>query len=126
MPSLVDELPILALCALAASGTSHWQGIGELRVKESDRLAAIARLVRGLGGSCTEGPDWLSIEGLGSVADWQPLAEPLVADGDHRMAMTAAIAGLCGPWPTQVADFATTRSSWPGFGQTLHQLSAPV
>lgn len=123
VPSLVDELPILALCALAAAGTSHWQGIGELRVKESDRLAAIARLVRGLGGSCTEGPDWLEIVGCGSVEAWQPLAAPLVADGDHRMAMTAAIAGLCGPWPTQVADFATTRSSWPGFAQTLQGLS---
>lgn len=124
VPSLVDELPILALCALAAQGTSRWHGIGELRVKESDRLAAIARLVRGLGGTCEEGPDWLSIEGLGAVKAWQPLPGPLHADGDHRMAMTAAIAGLCGPHPTQVADFATTRSSWPGFADTLRALSA--
>ena len=123
VPALIDELPILALCAAAASGTSVWRGIAELRVKESDRLAAIVRLLTLLGVTTRHGPDWLEIDGLGSLQAVAALRAPFAPGLDHRMAMTAAVAGLCGPHPLQVSGMEAVASSWPGFVAALAQIS---
>lgn len=123
VPSLIDELPILAVAAAAAEGTSRWQGIEELRVKESDRWAAIVRLLTALGVTSRSGDDWLEIDGLGSPAAWQALQEAWQPGLDHRMAMSAAVVGLCGPQPTSVAGFDTVASSWPGFGMQFAALA---
>lgn len=123
VPSLIDELPILAVAASAAEGTSRWQGIEELRVKESDRWAAIVRLLTALGVQTRSGADWLEIDGLGSPQAWQALQGPWQPGLDHRMAMSAAVAGLCGPHAVGVAGFATVASSWPGFAQQFQGLA---
>jgi 3-phosphoshikimate 1-carboxyvinyltransferase len=123
VPSLIDELPILAVAASAAEGTSRWQGIEELRVKESDRWAAIVRLLTALGVETRSGADWLEIDGLGSPQAWQALQGPWQPGLDHRMAMSAAVAGLCGPHPVSVAGFDTVASSWPGFVQQFKVLA---
>lgn len=115
VPSLIDELPILAVAAAAAEGTSRWHGIEELRVKESDRWAAIVRLLGALGVVSRSSADGLEIDGLGSTQAWQALPGAWQPGLDHRMAMSAAVVGLCGPHPTAVEGFATVASSWPGF-----------
>lgn len=116
VPSLIDELPILALAASVATGISHFAGIGELKVKESDRLEMIVKLLTLLGIHTEHGPDWLTIHGAGSVQNWQKLEHPWQPGLDHRMAMTAAIAGLCGPHALVVENFQqAAQSSWPDF-----------
>ena len=122
VPSCIDELPILALCAACATGTSRFDGIAELAVKESDRIAAIYRLLTGLGVAVQFGDNWMQIQGVGSV-------ERLAALGhfdpglDHRMAFCAAVAGLAGPWPLAVESWSTTQSSWPDFAPTIAAVS---
>lgn len=115
VPACIDELPILALAASAAVGTSRWEGIEELRVKESDRLAAIEKLLAAIGVNTRSGSDWLEIDGVGGPAQWAAVKQLWQPGLDHRMAMSAAVAGMTGPHPVEVAGFATVASSWPGF-----------
>lgn len=119
----IDELPVLMLCAAAADGPSHFAGLAELRVKESDRLAAMARLLGGLGVRCDTGADWATVHGVGSAQRW---AQPprMAANGDHRIGFCAALCGLAGRHPVQVGGWATTRSSWPEFAACAAALAA--
>ena len=123
VPACIDELPILALAASAAEGTSRFDGIEELRVKESDRLAAIEKLMAALGIATRSGHDWLEIDGVGAPDHWRALAQAWQPGLDHRMAMSAAVTGLTGPHPVGVAGFATVASSWPGFVSQFKDLS---
>jgi 3-phosphoshikimate 1-carboxyvinyltransferase len=91
IPLMVDEVPILAAAAAWAEGETFIPGLSELRVKESDRVAAIAQNLRALGVEVEEGPDWLRIRG-GGVRRGE--VEPF---HDHRIAMAFAVAGLPGP-----------------------------
>jgi 3-phosphoshikimate 1-carboxyvinyltransferase len=125
VPSLIDELPVLAVAAAAAAGTSRWDGIAELRVKESDRLARIEVLLAALGVATRSGPDWLEIDGAGSVAAWQGGGVRYPAALDHRMAMAAAVAGLAGPRPFDVSGFSAVTTSWPGFVAAMQALASP-
>jgi len=119
-PSLVDEVPILALVATQAKGTTCFRGVGELRHKESDRLAMVVNQLRRMGAR-------LAVEGEDLYVDGPtPLAAPrrLESAGDHRMAMMLRLAGLvAGAWP-EVADEGCCAVSWPGFGRTLEALLA--
>lgn len=124
VPSCVDELPILALAASAALGTSRFEGIEELRVKESDRLTAIEQLLGALGVTTRSAHGWLEIDGVGAPGHWSELQQAWQPGLDHRMAMTAAVAGMTGPHPVSVTGFATVASSWPGFVSQFQQLSA--
>jgi 3-phosphoshikimate 1-carboxyvinyltransferase len=125
VPSLIDELPILALAAAASQGTSHFAGLAELRVKESDRLAAIVRLLEFLGVACASGPDWLTIHGVGDARHFAA-SQAVYAPGlDHRMAMTAAVANLVSPSALSIPGFAEAiSSSWPDFAEAMAALSA--
>jgi len=92
--------------------------MGELRVKESDRLSGVAELVRAFGGRAEVEGDDLLVRGGGRL-------RPGVVDarGDHRMAMAAAVAGLAaGEGPTQVAGWAAVATSYPDFGRDLAHL----
>lgn len=122
VPDCVDEIPILALCMAGARGVSTLRGLGELRVKESDRLAATAALLTGLGVAVEMGSDWLRIAGVGSPRNWQRLAtfDPGL---DHRMALCAAVAGLCGKGTDGIRNWPTTATSWPGFAQAVDALT---
>jgi 3-phosphoshikimate 1-carboxyvinyltransferase len=120
IPSL-DEVPILAVAAMAAHGTTRFRDVGELRVKESDRLAGTAALVEAFGGSAAVVGDDLVIEGTGGP--FQPAT--LDARGDHRMAMAAAIAGAACPSvgaTTSITGWETVTTSYPSFAEDLARL----
>jgi 3-phosphoshikimate 1-carboxyvinyltransferase len=119
IPSL-DEVPILAIAALVADGPTRFRDVGELRVKESDRLEGTARLVRAFGGVATVEGDDLVVEG-GTT----PTPGTVDAEGDHRMAMAAAVAAAAGPSaePTRIEGWEAVATSYPGFADTLDRLA---
>jgi len=119
IPSL-DEVPILVVAACAASGTTIFHDVAELRIKESDRFEASLALARGLGAKATGDGDDLVIEGLGTARAFGELT--LHAAGDHRLAMAAAVAGVTGSGAI-VADFDSVATSYPGFLEQLAALS---
>ncbi|MCY3909986.1 MAG: 3-phosphoshikimate 1-carboxyvinyltransferase [bacterium] len=117
MPGCIDEVPILAVAAAAADGTTVFEGIGELRVKETDRVAGVAEMLAVLGAGCRIDGDTLAITGVGCA---EALSSGTVdSRGDHRMAMAAAIAGIVGNGSVTVKDFAAIRTSYPSFGDDL-------
>jgi 3-phosphoshikimate 1-carboxyvinyltransferase len=118
VPHLIDEIPILAVAATQARGTSTLRGIGELRVKETDRIRAMAENLRALGAHVTEEKDGLIIEGP------TPLKGGLVnAMGDHRIAMSMAVAGLTAMGETVIDGSEAVAISFPTFWDLLKQLS---
>jgi 3-phosphoshikimate 1-carboxyvinyltransferase len=123
VPASVDEVPLLALASAAARGVSRLHGLAELRVKESDRLAATRRMLALLGVETEVLGDSLIVHGQGSARAWQPTGEPLTAGHDHRMAMAMAIAGIVGPVATRVQGPEAILSSFPEFQTTLANLA---
>ena len=113
IPSL-DEVPVLAVAAACAQGTTRFVGMGELRVKESDRLEGTARLLAAIGaGARIEGDD-LVVEGAGSAAGLSHFR--FDSEGDHRMAMAAAVAALAaGPGESEIDGFGGVATSYPAF-----------
>ncbi len=121
VPRTIDEFPILAATALFARGTTRITGAGELRVKESDRIGAMARELAKLGGQVRELPAGLEIEG------GHPLRGAACAShGDHRVAMSLAIAGGAIPGETRIADTACVATSFPEFWDLLAGLGGRV
>ncbi|MGE0705305.1 MAG: 3-phosphoshikimate 1-carboxyvinyltransferase [Vicinamibacterales bacterium] len=118
VPGLIDELPAIAALA-ARTGTVTVRGASELRVKESDRIAALVAGFRALGIDAEELADGFVIHGKGSphggVAD---------AQGDHRMAMAFAVAALAADGPSHIEGADAVVISYPGFFDTLGQLVA--
>jgi 3-phosphoshikimate 1-carboxyvinyltransferase len=122
IPSMIDEFPIFFVAAAFAEGVSRAQGLAELRVKESDRISAMARALAALGVPVEENGDGLAIEGSGG----SPLPGGATIDPelDHRVAMSVAVAGLHAGRPVTVADMAPVDTSFPGFAATLRELAA--
>jgi 3-phosphoshikimate 1-carboxyvinyltransferase len=118
VPSL-DEVPVLAVAAAAATGTTRFTDVAELRVKETDRLVATHRLVSALGATARVDGDTLEVDGLGSARSFQRIE--FDADGDHRMAMAAAVAATVGVGGV-VAGFAGVATSYPRFLSDLASL----
>jgi len=122
VPALIDELP--ALAALAAHGGQVTvRGASELRVKESDRIAALVTGFRALGLDADERPDGFSITGPSGGA--RPSGGVAAARGDHRMAMAFAIAALAADGPSTIEGADAVAISYPGFFDTLEQLVSP-
>ncbi len=122
VPSLIDELP--AIAALAAHGGQvEVRGAGELRVKESDRIAALVAGFRALGIDADERPDGFVV-GRASGAS-RPRGGTADARRDHRMAMAFAIAALAAEGPSTIHGADAVGISYPGFFETLGQLVAP-
>lgn len=117
---LIDEVPVLALAAARARGVTVFRGAGELRVKESDRLAAVTCGINRLGARARIEGDDLLIEGAPRPSVVRPVA--LDARGDHRLAMTWALAGLTGAVPVEVAGFDCVSASYPGFREDMERL----
>jgi len=109
VPDMIDEFPALFIAAAVAQGTTRIQGAAELRVKESDRIAVMAKGLRALGVRIEETPDGAIIEG-GALQ-----GGPVDSAGDHRCAMSFAVAGLCAATPVRIADCANVATSFPGF-----------
>ncbi|MBP7146839.1 MAG: 3-phosphoshikimate 1-carboxyvinyltransferase [Acidobacteria bacterium] len=115
----IDEIPLLAVVAAAAEGETEIRGAGELRVKESDRIAATARLLREFGADCDELPDGLLIRGgrtlRGAAVD---------AGGDHRIAMAATVAASIAAGESAIGGHEWAAISYPGFFDELRRLTA--
>ncbi len=121
VPSLIDEVPIVALAATQAAGTTRFEGVGELRVKESDRLEAVRAGLEAFGADVRAGEDWLEVSGP------TPLAGCTVPSlADHRLAMTWIIAGLIAQGETVVEGADAVGVSYPAFVEHLQRLGAPV
>lgn len=138
IPRLIDEIPVLAILASQSHGTTIIKDAQELRVKESDRIHTTINLLRALGVSVEEKPDGLIIHGLDKKpfdppkTSWQDLSEhsyyvsdeKIVFDshGDHRLAMSAAIAGLYSLKPIEILQVEFVNTSFPGFFEILHSI----
>jgi 3-phosphoshikimate 1-carboxyvinyltransferase len=115
VPNVIDELPLFLLAAAKAEGVSRLRGAAELRAKESDRLAAMAALLRGLGVTVTEHEDGLDV--VGDPRGWQ--GGVITSAGDHRIAMVGAVAGVASREGTYVDDIGCIAVSFPGFVERL-------
>lgn len=120
IPSLIDEIPLLAVCAARAEGTTIFREVGELRVKESDRLGLIAENLRAVG--CTADVQGNDLFVTGS--DHTPAGRVRTA-GDHRLAMAFAVLGTVPGARIRVDDPACAAVSFPGFAETLASIRAP-
>lgn len=117
VPALLDEIPVLAVCAAVARGKTVVKGAAELRHKESDRISAIVDNLRAMGATAGETPDGFWVEG------GKRLRGCLIkTQHDHRIAMAFAIAGLVAEGETVLDDPGCIDISYPGFLETLGQL----
>ena len=122
-PRMIDEYPILAIAAACAQGTTRLLGLGELRVKESDRLAMIAAGLAACGVALEMGEDSLTIHGAGHP----PKGGALVATAfDHRIAMSFLVLGLVSAEPVAVDDTTAIATSFPGFEALMAGLGARI
>jgi 3-phosphoshikimate 1-carboxyvinyltransferase len=122
-PSMIDEYPILAIAAAAADGISRMRGLGELRVKESDRLTAICDGLTRIGiDAALEGDD-LIVHGTNGAIPGGGLVE---ARMDHRIAMSFLIAGTGAEEPVMIDDAAHIGTSFPGFTELMNGLGAKI
>ncbi|WMT87134.1 3-phosphoshikimate 1-carboxyvinyltransferase [Pelagibacterium sp. 26DY04] len=119
-PSMIDEYPVLAVAAAFAEGPTEMVGIEELRVKESDRLAAVARGLEANGVVCEEGHDFLIVQGKGAVPGGGTVATHL----DHRIAMSFLVMGLASDKPVTVDDDRMIATSFPSFEADFTRLGA--
>jgi len=123
-PSMIDEYPILAVAAALAEGETRMEGLKELRVKESDRLAAVARGLAAAGVEVEEGPDWLVVRGSGGRPPKGGCT--VTVDLDHRIAMAFLVLGLVSENPVAIDDGAAMATSFPGFVAVMNGLGADI
>ena len=121
VPSMIDEFPILAVAAAFAEGETRMTGLAELRVKESDRLAAIARGLAACGVAVEEGKDSLTVKGQGRKPAGGAAIE---ANLDHRIAMAFLVLGLAAERPVAIDDGSPIDTSFPGFVPLMNGLGA--
>jgi 3-phosphoshikimate 1-carboxyvinyltransferase len=117
IPRIIDEIPVIAVAASVAEGTTTIRGAAELRVKESDRISATATELAKLGAQIEELPDGMIIYGVprmkGNRCD---------SHGDHRLAMALAVAGLIAEGETIISGAEAVNISYPGFWNDLEKL----
>jgi 3-phosphoshikimate 1-carboxyvinyltransferase len=116
IPRAIDELPVLAVAACLAAGETVIRDAAELRVKESDRVAVLARELGRLGADIAPQPDGLVIAGGRRLHGGR-----VRSGGDHRIAMALAVAGLCADGPVIIEDSACVETSFPGFEAALRR-----
>jgi len=118
VPSMIDELPLLACVGARARGTTEIRGAAELRVKESDRIATVVSNLRAIGASADELPDGLVVTGSAT-----PLRGRVITHGDHRIAMAFGVLGALPGNDIQVDDPACVAVSYPGFWDDLARVT---
>ena len=119
VPCLVDELPLFALAAAGARGDSHLTGAAELRVKETDRIETVTNGLRALGAHIRARDDGFEVRGVPA----RPTGGRMSSDGDHRVAVLAAVAGLVSREGVEVGDADAVAISFPGFFDLLDSVS---
>jgi 3-phosphoshikimate 1-carboxyvinyltransferase len=122
--SMIDEYPVLSVVAAFATGETVMRGVKELRVKESDRIEAMAAGLRAGGVEVEDGPDWWIVRGRGHghVPGGQTCASHL----DHRIAMSFLVMGMASTAPVQVDDASPIATSFPIFEALMAQLGADI
>jgi len=123
--SMIDEYPVLAVAACFATGETHMEDLAELRVKESDRLAAVARGLKQNGVDCEEGEDWLKVRGR---PDGKGLGggKSVVTHLDHRIAMSFLVMGMASQKPVTVDDSGPIATSFPEFVGLMSDMGAKL
>jgi 3-phosphoshikimate 1-carboxyvinyltransferase len=119
VPRLVDELPLFALAAAMARGDSRLSGAAELRVKETDRIESVTNGLKGLGLHIRAREDGFQVRGVPA----RPTGGRMSSEGDHRIAMLAAVAGLVSREGVEVGDAEAVAISFPGFFDLLDSVS---
>jgi 3-phosphoshikimate 1-carboxyvinyltransferase len=120
VPSMIDELPLLACVAARSAGTTTIRGAEELRVKESDRIATVVANLRAIGATAEELPDGMCIEGSDA-----PLRGRIVSRGDHRIAMAFGVLGALPENAIDIDDRACVAVSYPAFWDDLRRAVRP-
>jgi 3-phosphoshikimate 1-carboxyvinyltransferase len=120
-PSMIDEYPILAVAAAFAEGSTRMEGLEELRVKESDRLAAVQHGLSASGVLTHSGRDWLEVTGGGA-----PGGGKVVTHMDHRIAMSFLVMGLASRIYTSIDDSRFIATSFPDFAGVMNRLGARI
>lgn len=123
-PSMIDEFPVLFVAASLAKGTTRTSGLEELRVKESDRLSAMADALSGAGARIEEHEDGLLIEGTGGLPLRGTANSRTKTHLDHRIAMSMAVAGLVSSEGVEVDDIAPIQTSFPNFMELLESAAS--
>jgi len=121
-PSMIDEYPLLAVAASFAEGVTRMRGLQELRVKESDRLAATVDMLRANGVAAEIEGDDLIVQGKGRPAGGAEVKTHM----DHRIAMSALVMGLASENPVRVDDSAFIATSFPGFVELMRSIGADL
>lgn len=123
-PSMIDEYPVLSVVAACATGRTVMRGVKELRVKESDRIDAMARGLEACGVRVEEDEDTLIVHGMG--ADGVPGGATCAVHLDHRIAMSFLILGMAARQPVTVDDAGPIATSFPIFGRLMRSLGADL
>ena len=119
----IDEIPVLAVAAASGHGETRFEGVMELRVKESDRISSTVAMLRGFGVTVEEWDDGFSVLGNGGA----PLKGACIdSHGDHRIAMSAVVAGLMATGETVVENVASIETSFPSFVQIMNELGCDL
>ena len=122
-PSMIDEYPVLAMAAACAEGTTRMTGLGELRVKESDRLSAVSEGLKACGVDLEVGEDWLIVKGTGHPPEG---GATIASQLDHRLAMSFLVLGMVSKQPIAVDDGSPIETSFPGFVGLMNGTGAKV
>lgn len=123
-PSMIDEFPVLFVAASLAKGRTVTSGLEELRVKESDRLSAMAAALSLAGARLEEREDGLVIDGTGGEPLQGTAAQPVTTHLDHRIAMSMAVVGLASRNGVEVDDTSPIATSFPNFMELLEKAAA--
>ena len=121
-PSMIDEYPVLSVCAAFAEGTTRMTGLAELRVKESDRLAAMVNGLTACGVTVRSGDDWMEVDG-GPVPKGGAMID---VDLDHRIAMSFLVLGCATENAVAIDDAQAIATSFPGFAGLMNGLGARI
>ncbi|MGB1209579.1 MAG: 3-phosphoshikimate 1-carboxyvinyltransferase, partial [Paracoccaceae bacterium] len=122
--SMIDEYPVLSVVAAFAQGKTHMPGVKELRVKESDRIDAMAKGLRLNGVTVDEGPDWWTVHGLGHGG--VPGGATVVTELDHRIAMSFMVMGMAATKGVSLDDGQPIATSFPIFEPLMTGLGARI
>ncbi|MDB5454593.1 MAG: 3-phosphoshikimate 1-carboxyvinyltransferase [Caulobacter sp.] len=122
-PSMIDEYPILAVAAAFATGDTVMRGVGEMRVKESDRIALMARGLEACGVDVEEEPEGFIVHGTGTAPRGGVMVE---TSGDHRIAMSHLVLGLAAQAAVSVDEPGMIATSFPGFVELMRGLGAAL
>ena len=128
-PAQIDEYPVLFVAAACAHGATRFEGLEELRVKESDRLAVMAEGLKACGVVVEEGEDWLVVHGQGGAGEGGtdkrvPGGATVASHLDHRIAMSFLILGMVTETPVTIDDASPINTSFPGFQALMAGLGA--